>query len=126
MEEEVSFKMSGNCFEANGKVLIGLFIEDKSFARQHFLCHGIVIGQEGTPVEGQEFTHGWLELGDVVFDHSNGKEVVMRKELYYEAGEIKNIIRYTGEEAIQLLYKTQHYGPWDKKLVGFKDGMVRS
>ena len=51
------------------------------------LVHGVVTGQG--EIAGVRMGHAWTEIGDVVFDTSTGVPVVMRRESYYELGEIR-------------------------------------
>jgi len=97
-------KGNGDCFHKNGQI----FIDYECF---DFLCHGTVVGQG--EIKGIKHTHCWIELGDVVFDYSNGKKIIMRKERYYEIGKIKDIKKYTIEEAKKLMLKTKHWGDWE-------------
>ncbi len=96
----------GDCYGVAGNQVI----ENKDW----LLCHGIVDGQG--PLKGHKVGHAWNEYQDVVFDCSNGHKVVVRKERYYAIGNIKKIVRYTHQEAIKLMAKTKHYGPWDKEV----------
>jgi len=96
-------KDDGNCFFKNGQIFI-----DGNF---DFLCHGIVIGQG--EIKGVKHTHCWIEKGDVIFDYSNGSNIIMRKEKYYEIGKITKVKRYTKQEAIKKMLKTKHWGSCD-------------
>lgn len=62
--------------------------------------------------------HAWNEVGDVVFDYSNGNKVATRKEKYYAVHKPTNIRRYTVEQALELMLETEHYGPWIKNADG--------
>lgn len=96
----------GNCYTVAGNKVV----QNKDW----LLCHGIVDGRG--PLLGQKIGHAWNEYQDVVFDFSNGHKVVVRKERYYDIGNIKKVIRYTREEAMKLLASKKHFGPWDKKV----------
>jgi hypothetical protein len=75
-------------------------------------CYAKVAGQG--PLLGQRILHAWNELGDVVFDFSNGHSFVMRKEKYYEIAQIeeKDVTKQTAEETIKLMLETDTYGGW--------------
>lgn len=62
-----------------------------------------------------EFGHAWIEVGDMCFDFSMGKRLVMRREEYYALGNIdpSKSIRYTREEARSFLLRFKHFGPWE-------------
>ena len=99
---------TGDCYRANGRFAISHMEDDR-----WELCHGVGI----LKTDGEPFGHAWVELGPVVFDHSNGNKIQMAKKLYYKIGGIPvkgwKIIRYTGEEAGIKMLKNQHWGPWD-------------
>ena len=50
----------------------------------------------------------------MVFDFSNGREIVLPKDFYYMVGSIieDDTTRYTVEEAEELATRNGHYGPW--------------
>ena len=81
------------------------------------MVHAYVRGQGA--LEGRRFSHGFnLLTDDVVQDNSNGNEIVMRREQYYEIGGInpkeKGAYKeYTKKETMAALVKHGHYGPWD-------------
>ena len=77
-------------------------------------CSAYVMGQG--KLKGQRILHAWIEEQDVVFDNSNGKRIVMRKEQYYKIAQIteKDIIRQTAEEVRKLMFQTKTYGGWIK------------
>ena len=80
------------------------------------LCHGTATGQG--PIEGVEFGHAWVEylhpiLGlPMVIDKSNGNDWHGLAAVYYEAGECRDVIRYTADEARRMMVEHEHYGPW--------------
>jgi hypothetical protein len=109
----------GDCYEIASKLL---FNSDHT-KEGYILCHGTVVGQG--PIEGAIFGHAWLEYKqrlpmdnngilnlDMVLDHSNGKRTSMPKDLYYKIGRIKNVKKYTKEEARKMLLTELTYGPW--------------
>ncbi|MGP8216486.1 MAG: hypothetical protein ACLQQ4_13035 [Bacteroidia bacterium] len=98
----------GNCFEANYKAIL-----KKPFNRGWYLCHGIVTGQGGN-VKGVQYVHAWLENDETVFDHSNGKVLIMLKADYYRIGNIVNVVRYSVSEALEMALEVGTYGCWDK------------
>lgn len=92
----------GDCFEVAGHMIL----DNKDFT----LCHGIATGQG--PIKGIKHWHAWCEKENIVHDFSNGKKIVMDKDLYYKIGKIKKVKRYTQKQAMKYMLKTQHYGPW--------------
>jgi hypothetical protein len=67
------------------------------------------------PLEGKKFGHAWGELGDFVFDYSNGKKLTVRKAAYYALGNIdkSEVIYYPGYKSLGKAARSKHYGPWD-------------
>jgi hypothetical protein len=61
------------------------------------------------------FGHAWLEVGDAVFDFSNGQSKTTRRRTYYRAGRIKTrrCRRYTLDEARAMVVQHEHWGPWE-------------
>lgn len=81
-----------------------------------FLVHALVYGR-GT-ASGHRFPHAWVEVGDVVHDHSNGVERKLPKEIYYAIGGIdpsdqRAYRRYSFEEMRKKILSESHYGPWE-------------
>lgn len=77
------------------------------------LCHGQVIGAKGSPVEGKQFIHCWIEEGNILIDNSNGKQIITRKERISNRIIESTVKRYTIDEMIKNLLKYEHYGEWE-------------
>ena len=80
--------------------------------------HAVVIGTGGE-AEGIEYGHAWIEVGDMVFDQSNGRDMKVPKDMYYRIGQVSTekgkMYRYTEQEARKKMLDSGHYGPWDLK-----------
>lgn len=100
-------KTRGDCYQASGH----LIMDDSNF----LLCHGNVLGRG--KIKGKRIGHAWCEVGDVIFDFSNGKQKILRKETYYKIGKIKDVKKYTGLEACKMMLKTGTFGPWEKMVI---------
>lgn len=90
----------GDCYEVHGKAILE--------GTPGLLCHGTVwhpdVGWHG---------HCWIELNeDVVVDFSNGHRAVLRREVYYRIGKVKDVRRYDAEQARELVLREGTYGPW--------------
>ena len=94
-------KQLGNCYEVHGRAIT-------LDGYEGLLCHGTVfhpeIGWHG---------HCWIEHEEIVHDLANGKNIVIRHEVYYAMGKAKDIKRYTANEAREMTLETGHWGPWE-------------
>lgn len=99
----------GDCFEVAGRAVIQPSIPGLK------LVHAHVTGQG--KLKGKRFPHAWNEIGDVVLDNSNGNNIVMRKEQYYDLGKVLTTpgeyAIYSDVEAKKKMVQKKHFGPWD-------------
>ena len=108
-------KGKGDCFEVAGRMVL--------HDRDLVLCHGVATGQGG--IEGVRFWHAWCERTFQVpfpdlttrpmvmaVDHANGTVVELPVGVYLKVGDIREVFRYTAEEASVLMLRTGHWGPW--------------
>lgn len=109
----------GNCYRA-----AVLLLEAEVFWRQPSKLRRVIVHAEvggAGPIEGLRFGHAWVEDVDsgLVYDRSNGNEIVMPWRLYYALGRVDpqpgKLYRYTPEEARAWLNRAGHYGPWELK-----------
>jgi hypothetical protein len=102
--------VTGDCYQAAFHWILEL---DEGAIKHAKVCHGMVHGQG--PLEGKKFGHAWGELGDIVFDQSNGKQLKMRKATYYALGKIdeSEVFYYPGHKSLGKAARAKHYGPWD-------------
>ena len=80
------------------------------------LVHALVYGRGSA--SGHRFPHAWVEVGSMVYDHSNGVERALPRELYYAIGGVDHensgaYRRYSFEEMRKKLLSEGNYGPWD-------------
>ena len=115
-ESKEDFPSGGDCFESALQELM----HSNPFGKDHMdnmtMVHAAVTGQG--EIEGVKHGHAWNEIGDVVLDKSNGRNIVMRKEQYYKAGNIdpnntNEFKRYTRNEMAKMVSKFKTYGPWE-------------
>jgi len=106
---EIVTENKGDCYEVSGNAMIDSNLPGLK------LVHAHVTGQGS--LEGKRYAHAWNEIGDVVLDTSNGRQIVMPKEQYYSLGNVRIVpgdyAIYDAEEARKKLVKHEHYGPWD-------------
>jgi hypothetical protein len=95
------------------------------------LVHAYVTGQG--PLKRRRYEHAWNEIGDVVIDKSNGRQIVMRKEQYYQLGNVVEkpgeYVVYDADQARKKMFQTKNYVPWDLSNISttnenFKDGRM--
>jgi len=77
------------------------------------VVHGI--GKSSAEIKGGEsMAHAWLEVADKALDTTWG--VLQERSIYLENAEVEYSVKYTMEQALRLWDKTDHPGPWDKKI----------
>lgn len=102
----------GNCYEA----ALELFLRfNTDLPTGPKLVHGRVHGQGR--LKGISFGHAWVEVGDVVFDYSNGGKLIMRRDHYYQMGKIEEVEKYTFSQLFEHIERTGHMGPWDQRFM---------
>ncbi len=100
---------TGNCFLKAFQLLDHLHALDIHTAK---MVHGIAHGQGR--IKGIILTHGWVEIGDVVLDFANGKEIAMDKGIYYAIGKIdeNQCKKYSYNEAVEKSELDGFFRPW--------------
>jgi hypothetical protein len=101
----------GDCYEAAGRYMMDNCMVQPACGMK--LVHAEVTGQG--PIKGLKYGHAFvLDDRGTVIDRSNGRNVVMPKEVYYLLGQIgSNAHEYTWDEARQKMLEFEHWGPWD-------------
>ncbi len=113
LESDLFEAGTGDCFEVANRAMIGMTEEQEVYGMK--CIHAYVYGQGD--LKGRRFPHAWNEQGDVVFDNSNGNNIVMRKEQYYALGGVVQesgaYATYDKDDCLIKMLKYSHYGPWD-------------
>lgn len=106
------FTEKGDCFQASFNLLMEL---NDVGANNALLVHGLGI----LPNTNKQFAHAWVEVGDIVYDYSNGKEWRGNKEKYYKALRINYTHKYDILEVIKNTYKMGKgvHQAWDDKII---------
>ena len=81
------------------------------------LVHAVVTPVSG-PLRNVRHLHAWNEIGDNVIDNSNGRDIVLPKEIYYALGGIdpnnKDDYKvYDARAAREHMINSGTYGPWE-------------
>ena len=99
---------TGDCFEAAGKFVSAPEVVD--YPDDYRLVHGNAAKLR----QSETVNHAWVEEGDeIVHEVSNGRNDVYMKKAYHKRHQITNVRTYTVEEALLLLVRHGHWGPWD-------------
>jgi hypothetical protein len=107
----------GDCYYVAGKAALNRArkMGDREFIGTPYVVHAQVIGQGA--IEGLPYGHAWVEDDVFVYDFSNGRSIVMPKEVYYMFGKVTTeeplYYKYTFEQAVRKMAITGHYGGWD-------------
>jgi len=118
-EQLINNEELGDCYEANAMFLVDLFMLEgvnRSEMKRYRLCHGEVLGAEGSPVAGKWIAHAWVELDEkFVIDYSNGNKIAFPVERIEHRMRRSEAKRYTVKQMMNLLLRTEHYGPWTEE-----------
>jgi GNAT superfamily N-acetyltransferase len=111
----------GDCYEAAARYMMDHALTPMFKDRNNNLrlVHGEV-AMQGRHT-GKTMGHAWIEDGDTVIDQSNGRDIRLPKNVYYNLGKINqlnNFHSYEPEEARKHLIDLQHYGPWHLTVNG--------
>lgn len=106
---------TGDCYLSAAHSLMD-FSGEVAAVVEPVLVHADVIS--GDQLGNRIIGHAWIEVGDVVFDFSNGRRVVSRKEKYYAIVKPIKIRKYSYEQACDLMVRTGHSGPYIEKENG--------
>ena len=108
----------GDCYEVAGRMaILGLSKapNGEKFLGKPMVVHGEVEGQG--KIKGIRYGHAWVEDDVYVYDFSNGKNLMLLKEVYYYLGKINKdkpkLYKYSFSEARQKMIETGDFGPWD-------------
>jgi hypothetical protein len=128
-EDDIKFnrggQAKGDCYVVSGQIVIrGIVDKNIKFKGTPYLVHAVV---QHSKIKGLEFSHAFIEDDENVYDYSNGREIVMPKEIYYFFGKINTqdkdkYRKYTFREAKEKMYSTGNYGCWDIKSKYAKGG----
>lgn len=104
---------TGDCYYAAANALcMPAFAGGLSLPDDAVLVHG---RPTLTRPPFEEYGHAWLEHGPMVIEVANGRRVAVPRETYYRSGKIDPVkcIRYSREQACDMLLKFKHFGPWE-------------
>lgn len=108
----------GDCYEVAGRMaILGLSKapNGQMFLGKPMVVHGEVEGQG--KIKGLRYGHAWVEDDVYVYDFSNGKNLMLLKEVYYYLGKInqdkRKLYKYSFSQARQKMIETGDFGPWD-------------
>lgn len=98
----------GDCFEAAAAFVTQE--EILTYPDDYKLVHGNV----ATLRQDEPVNHAWVEEGETVHEVSNGRTNVFWKDDFYARFGITTVRKYTPKQALLLMVRTGHSGPWDE------------
>ena len=122
-------KGTGDCYEmACQFAMENIFTPKKiDYVGTPYLVQAEVQGQGA--ISHIRYGHAWIEDDENVYDFSNGRELIIPKDLYYIIGDVetdnpKKYQKYTFEQARRKMLDTKHYGSWDLDVEYAEGGEV--
>jgi len=94
----------GKCYELSGRYMMNQADEND------VLVHGTITAQFGD-IRGKVNNHAWVDKGGEIWEPVGNK--IWSKEVYNVIFGPKEIRRYSRDEALKIMLKTGHFGPWD-------------
>ena len=104
-------KRTGECFTLTGQKMVDESIDPSGY----ILVHGLPMGQGGEAAKVGRYPHAWIEHQGMCWEPS--KDCWYPKDLYYAAGEIEDVQKYTIGMMRQELERLGTYGPWSQTLL---------
>ena len=108
----------GDCYEVAGRMAIlgtNKAPNGEKFLGKPMIVQGEVEGQG--KITGLRYGHSWVEDDVYVYDFSNGRNLMILKEVYYYLGKINQnkpkLYKYSFEEARKKMLETGDFGPWE-------------
>jgi hypothetical protein len=108
MKDKDTQKRLGDCYKAS----FNLFLEMTSDS-DALLVQGEATGQGA--IKGVLFGHAWVESRGLVFDRSNGRDIIIPQSVYYAIGHINRVKKYNKAQVCKMIKKYGTYGPWELK-----------
>jgi len=103
----MNYSPGGNCYKKAHHILASA-AKTSDMLAGWALCHGTMRGVEGADICG----HAWVEFEGLVLDPTFG---TIAQKNYYAIGDVREVTRFSWDEAKEKLRTTGHYGPWDKR-----------
>ena len=111
-EEYINQEPIGDCIKAASDLIM---FPDRAFYGIPYVVHAECAG--AGKLKGIRFGHAWVEDDYFVYDYANGSKDYFPKQLYYQAGDVKELPkkykRYTEDEFIEKLFDSGKYDFWD-------------
>jgi len=106
----------GDCYTKHGRMMMDKVHSNTDSGWK--IVHGLPTGQGS--IKGVKHGHCWLEKGNIVYDYSNGKHLVIPKIFYYKIGKIKKFKKYSGKQFMKKLAETGTWGPQSSYSIVWK------
>jgi len=109
---------TGCCFDDILDFQSDLWKADPARAMRQHIVHGICLIPPDQAEADQPYAHGWVEddIENRVYSSGmvDGQKVwwAADRDEWYRGMRVQEKTRYTFWEALQMNWKTNHYGPW--------------
>jgi hypothetical protein len=117
MAKKKSNNSGGDCYYVSGQFALNNVREigGQAFIGTPYLVHAEVSGQGS--LLGIGYGHAWIEDDVLVYDFSNGRDLIFPKDIYYKIGKVvtkkPQYFKYTFEEARKKMATIGTFGCWD-------------
>ena len=104
LTDPIGTSRSGECYESAGQFMMESALTGSGLNAT--MIHGTV------SMGDQRIGHGWVEIGDVVYDGTHTQ--FFDRDSYREFTEAETEHEYNWEECADHMARTEHWGPWEE------------
>ena len=104
LTDPIGTRRSGECYESAGQFMMEAALTGSGLNAK--MIHGTV------SMGDQRIGHGWVEIGDVVYDGTHTQ--FFDRDSYREFTEAETEHEYDWEECSKHMVRTENWGPWEE------------
>jgi hypothetical protein len=104
LTDPIGTRRSGECYESAGQFMMEAALTGSGLNAK--MVHGTV------SMGDQRIGHGWVEIGDVVYDGTHTQ--FFDRDSYREFTEAETEHEYDWEECSKHMLRTENWGPWEE------------
>ena len=104
LTDPIGTRRSGECYESAGQFMMEAALTGSGLNAK--MIHGTV------KMGDQRIGHGWVEIGDVVYDGTHTQ--FFDRDSYREFTEAETEHEYDWEECSKHMVRTENWGPWEE------------